>query len=72
MTQWMLILDLFHSHGNVLTTADFGHHPTLWAEYRRALCDLKKRGYRYEVKPIKRNLFEYRLIESQPDLLRVA
>lgn len=72
MTQIEAILDLFHSHGNVLTTADFGHHPILWAEYRRALCDLKRRGYRYEVKPIKRNLFQYTLLPAQPELLGAA
>lgn len=63
-SQWQLIADLFHSKGGTLTTEDFGRHPVLWAEYRRALCDLKKHGYSYTCTSIKRNLFRYELVHE--------
>jgi hypothetical protein len=65
MTQHETLIELFHTHGNVLTTADFAEHRQLSCEYRRCLVDLKRKGYSYRCEPIKRNLFRYTLV-SEP------
>lgn len=71
LSQEKLLLDLFREKGT-LTTADFGHHPQLWAEYRRALTGLRHKGYTVSVTRMTKNLFEYRLVSPPPPALPPA
>lgn len=64
MTQHEALISLFHSHQNVLTTADFAENRQLSCEYRRCLVDLRRKGYAYTCEPIKRNLFRYTLVRE--------
>lgn len=60
MTQRDLLLSKFQMHGGVLTTADFAADRKLSCEYRRLLCELRKK-YTITKRKIENNLFEYRL-----------
>lgn len=64
MTQRDLLLAKFHMNGNVLTTAHFAQDPMLACEYRRLLCELRKKpGYSVAKRKITNNLFEYTLVQ---------
>lgn len=63
--QWQILIDMFRANGGTLTTSDFGQHPKLWAEYRRALCDLRRHGFDYAAERIAPKLWRYRLIEGR-------
>jgi hypothetical protein len=66
MTQRELLIDFFHSHGNVLMTADFGKHPVLWSEYRRLLSStLPRHGYRVDSEKVTAKNWKYTLV-SEP------
>ena len=69
---WQYVLDKFHAHHNTLSTFDFISDIKTAAEYRRILCDLKKKGYRVESLKATPRHWVYRLIETQPDLLPVT
>ena len=69
---WQYVLDKFHAHNNILSTFDFISDIKTAAEYRRILCDLKKKGYRVESFKATPRQWVYRLVESQPDLLTAA
>lgn len=61
MSQRDYLLSKFHIHGGVLTTGDMIKDIHLAAEYRRLLCELRKRGHNILMRKLERNLFEYRL-----------
>lgn len=43
--QWQRLLDKFRINHGILTTWDFASDPSLACEYRRIMCDLKRKGY---------------------------
>lgn len=59
MTQSEAVLKLFQDNGNQLTTADFANDRTLCCEYRRALCELRAKGWRTDVSIIRKGLYRY-------------
>lgn len=63
MTQLDLLIAKFQLYGGRLTTAHFAQDPKLSCEYRRLLCELRKKpGYSIGKRKVTNNLFEYTLI----------
>ena len=69
--QWQRVLDLFHSHGNVLYTGDFLDDVHLRNEWRARLTELRGRGFKIESFKATPKVWCYRLGEAQPELLKV-
>jgi hypothetical protein len=63
---WEYVINKFRAHDNVLSTYDFISDIKTAAEYRRLLCDLKKKGFRIESFKATPRHWIYRLAESSP------
>jgi hypothetical protein len=59
--QWQQVLDMFNLNPDGLTTADFCSTVGLAAEYRRAISDLRRKGYRIDAEKIRQGSFLYKL-----------
>lgn len=61
---WQHAIDKFRAHGGTLSTMDFITDIKLAAEYRRVLCDLKKKGYRILSQKVTPKHWRYTLLET--------
>ena len=61
---WKYVIDKFRDNGGTLSTYDFITDIRTAAEYRRILCDIKKKGYHVISKKITPKHWEYILCEA--------
>lgn len=61
---WKRLIEKFKAHDGILTTWDFASDPAFACEYRRLMCDLKKKGYVIITEKATPRQWVYRLLES--------
>lgn len=70
---WQYVVEKFRNHGGTLSTFDFITDIKTAAEYRRLICDLKKKGYHVISKKITPKHWQYTLCEEDnTGQLRIA
>lgn len=62
--QWQYMIEKFKSKDGILTTFDMISDVKVAAEYRRLMCDLKKKGYVILAEKATPKQWVYRLLES--------
>ncbi len=65
--QWQLMIQKFQRNNGVLLTSDFRNDPHLYNEWRRAMCELDKKGYTIQRQRITPKLWRYELIQTDAD-----
>lgn len=62
---WQYLIDKFRAHHGTLSTMDLISDIKTAAEYRRLLCDLKKKGFNVIAEKVTPKIWRYTLLEAE-------